>query len=42
MNTDGAVNQTATPTSLPTTDDSTNHICSIVSTFLNEEKEKAK
>jgi len=42
MNTDGTANKTATPTSPPTTDDSTNHIGSIISTFLNEEKEKAK
>jgi len=42
MNTDGAINQTAMPISSPTIDDSTNHIGSIVSTFLNEEKEKSQ
>lgn len=42
MNTDSSVNQTATPTSLPTVGDPTNDIGSVVSTFLNEEKEKAK
>ena len=42
MNTDGIVNQTALPTIPPIAGDSTSHIGSVVSTFLNEEKVKAK
>ena len=42
MNANGAVNQSTTPTIPPIIGDSTSHISLVVSTFLNEEKEKAK
>ena len=42
MDVNSAVNQSATPTIPPISGDSTSHIGSVVSTLLNEEKEKAK
>ena len=42
MDANSTVNQSATPTIPPISGDSTSHIGSVISTLLNEEKEKAK